>query len=202
MKKGQEWTDEQIAYLKEHYPFERAEDVGIAIGRTVNSVMFMAHKHGIYKDKNALSKIMSISNSGKNSGNFNGYKTKTKEGYIRCYRPEHPYANSRGYVNEHRLIVEEHLGVILSKEFAVHHINGKKDDNRIENLAVMTVGAHSALHGRMGRNIPRGERNPKYKSVNVEELKHMREEGQTVDQICKKMNICKFTFYKKIKEGA
>lgn len=202
MKKGQEWTDEQLLYLREHYPSERAEDVGKAIGRTAGSVMHMAHQCGIYKDKEALSRIMSISNSGANSGNFKGYRTKTKEGYVRCYRPEHPYANSRGYINEHRLVMEEHLGVILTKEFAVHHINGIKDDNRIENLAVMTVGAHSALHGRMGRNVPCGERNKKYKSINAKELKMMREEGQTVDQICKKMNICKFTFYKKIKEGA
>lgn len=42
--------------------------------------------------------------------------------------------------------MERALGVKLSKGFVVHHINGNKMDNRIENLAVMTCKAHSILH--------------------------------------------------------
>ena len=47
---------------------------------------------------------------------------------------------------EHRVIMEEALGFKLSNEFVVHHINGNKKDNRLENLAVMTCKAHSMLH--------------------------------------------------------
>lgn len=47
---------------------------------------------------------------------------------------------------EHRVIMENALGFKLSNAFVVHHINGNKKDNRLENLAVMTHKAHSILH--------------------------------------------------------
>ena len=194
------WTDDEIRYVIEHYPYERADDVAKAIMRSPGAVMHIAHDHGVYKDKEALSRIKSISNSGKNSGNFKGFRQRTKDGYIWCKAEGHPYANSRGYVKEHRLVMEKYLGCILPREFVVHHLNGIKDDNRIENLAVMTFGAHSALHGKLGRNMPRGPNNRKYKNVDVEALKQMRTTGLTVDQICQRFNICKYTFYKKIEE--
>lgn len=60
---------------------------------------------------------------------------KTK-GYVLKYVPNHPYAtyNHGIYVFEHRLVMEAHIGRYLTCEEMIYHVNGIRDDNRIENL--------------------------------------------------------------------
>lgn len=67
-------------------------------------------------------------------------KAKHSGGYNLLWMPDHPNANDRKYVAEHIYVMSEHLGrPIDTKTESVHHINGDKTDNRIENLQLRKV---------------------------------------------------------------
>lgn len=95
--------------------------------------------------KAAISKI----NFGKRKRDdyeFGGHEKKRDDGYISVYCPDHPNSNKEGYVMKHRLVMERDLGIQIPDGYVVHHVNHIRDDNRIDNLALMTFKAHASLH--------------------------------------------------------
>lgn len=84
---------------------------------------------------------------GSDTANWRGGRFTTVRGYVYVYRPEHPHATKAGYVFEHRLVMEEMLGRLLEAGEVVHHRNGKKGDNRPENLELeASKAAHAQKH--------------------------------------------------------
>ena len=92
--------------------------------------------------------------SSSNSPWWKGGKISTSGGYVLIYKPEHPFAQKkgRGYVLEHRLVMEQHLGRFLGKNEVVHHKNGNRSDNLIENLVLMEKGQH-IIHHHKGKKL-------------------------------------------------
>lgn len=65
------------------------------------------------------------------------------KGYKKIYKPSHPNSSKSGYIPEHRLVMSEALGRTLRKDETIHHINGDRLDNRLENLELRD-GAHGS----------------------------------------------------------
>lgn len=79
--------------------------------------------------------------------NFKGGRIE-RDGYVLLYLPNHPYADQKGYVREHRFVVEQNIGRKLTPVEVVHHINHDSLDNKIENLLVTTSSEHASYHHR------------------------------------------------------
>ena len=91
-------------------------------------------------------------NIGKDHLNWKGGRFINSQGYlyIKIYPNDLLYVmgNKEGYVREHRYKIAKKIGRILKNNEHVHHINGIKTDNRIENLELMNYREHLRLHDR------------------------------------------------------
>lgn len=72
--------------------------------------------------------------SGPNSPRWKGGRLTTPAGYILVKDRSHANANKRGYVFEHVLMMTQHLGRALSPHEHVHHVDGNKTNNSLDNL--------------------------------------------------------------------
>ena len=76
---------------------------------------------------------------------WKGGKTRHHDGYLMVRLPAHPRARTAGYVFEHILVMEALLGRHLCLDESVHHRNGVRDDNRVENLELWVRAQPSGI---------------------------------------------------------
>ena len=99
-----------------------------------------------------------------------GEKKPHSKGYTLVYEPNHPFCDKKGYVYEHRLVLEKHLRetepnhralteiddeLYLRSNWLVHHKDEDKTNTVVENLEAKTVKMHRRKH-------TKGEANPMY----------------------------------------
>lgn len=88
-----------------------------------------------YRKKNGINSDEDLKCAPKGSGTITSY------GYRQIIRHEHPNSRKNGQIFEHVFVMSEYLGRPLVKPETVHHKNGIKHDNRIENLELWS-GSH------------------------------------------------------------
>lgn len=124
-------------------------DIARMKGYALSSVVNAAHKLGIKSRPPGDTARLTYKRGrkpwdkglrGEQAPNWKGGIMQDEGGYRRVWNH-----GRRMYEAEHRIIIEQHLGrKLLPKEY-VHHINGIKDDNRIENLELMSIHNHTLL---------------------------------------------------------
>lgn len=74
-----------------------------------------------------------------------------KKGYVLIYLPDHKYSKpKRGWIYEHKVIVENFIKRRLKKGECIHHIDGDKKNNNIGNLMLFkSHKAHSSFHNKV-----------------------------------------------------
>jgi hypothetical protein len=88
------------------------------------------------------------------STRWKGGRNLTGQGYWRLYLPLHQSANKSGYVFEHRLVWETAHGQQVPNGCVVHHKDGNKTNNAIDNLELLPFKMHQSMHATVSARTP------------------------------------------------
>jgi DNA-binding transcriptional ArsR family regulator len=153
------------SFLEKEYVLNKKSisDLSLETGKSKSTVRYWLNKHGLLRSrkegfdlsrhklgKHAIGVRRVFTQEWKDNiskgakkrweGNSKGVSLKPN-GYY-----EYTTGNNKGR-GVHRVLMEEKLGIKLNKTEHVHHINGDKKDNRLENLEVLSIEEHMKHHG-------------------------------------------------------
>jgi hypothetical protein len=138
-------------WLAEQLKTKSYRDIAREVGSTEGNVCDFVNRHGL-RSANPVAdgkkKKFPDGMRGPQNGNWRGgrYAGGHHQRYIMVKAPGHPLASKHGYILEHRLVMGQHLGRYLERNEYVHHINGNGQDNRLENLQLVTKREHQRIH--------------------------------------------------------
>lgn len=121
-----------------------AEAIAAQVGCNGQTVLNHLAKHGIPRRPDGA-------RAGDKNPAWRGGRITDKHGYVLVLAPDHPHANSGGYVREHRLVMEKVLGRLLLPNEVVHHKDGVRWNNAPDNLELFSGNADHLRHELTGR---------------------------------------------------
>ena len=98
-----------------------------------------------------------------------------------CYAPGHPLASKNGLVYEHRYVMWQSIGRMFKDDECVHHIDGDRANNNLDNLQLMTNSEHTLLHKKSGDNLINHVCSVCGKSFSLNETASMRRKKRNKD---------------------
>ena len=140
------------------------------------------------------------------------HKEHIREGMVRYWdRKRKPRKQKNGYETItignkkkyfHRFLMEEKIGRELKPFEQVHHINGDRTDNRIENLEIVHIGEHQKHHAKLrGFGGEKGRTPPNKTSAEMQEtIKLLRKKGFSLREISRITKVGYVTVQKYAKE--
>ena len=147
MPSGLKWSPRETQLLLDTYT--SSNNIKLAElfpSRTISAVHKRARKLGLHVPPEIEFQNRSNVRKREKGANWHGGTRHTKKGCRQILCPMHPRADKYGYVMEHIYVWECVNGTSVPPDCVIHHLNGVKDDNRAENLTLMTRAEHTRLH--------------------------------------------------------
>lgn len=143
--KLEEWKTDEEVFKRTLRKLYVEEDLTAA--ETANQMGISVYFVKNYMRKFGIKRRSRGQRAGKRSMRWKGGRIR-KNGYVMIWSPDHPsrQESTERYVFEHRLVMEAYIGRHLEAHEVVHHKNGVRDDNRIENLELTDQKNHIRQH--------------------------------------------------------